>query len=453
MNQSKNTAACGIIVAAPSSGSGKTVFTLGLIRHIKRSGGAVATAKVGPDYIDSAFHTAAAGRNCINLDAWAMRDATISGAVTGLSDGADWIVCEGVMGLFDGAAGGGGSTADLAEKTGWPIILVIDARAQGASVAAIVRGFSYHRKDIEVAGVIFNRVASDRHARILRQACADNMPDVAVLGCLPDDHRIELPSRHLGLVQAEEHGGLSDFLDRAADMVSENVDVKELMALARPSQINKPGKSPAIPIVPLGQRIAVASDIAFAFRYELVIGGWRAAGAEIEFFSPLADQSPAGDADAVYLPGGYPELHCGAIAAAGRFVGGLRDAARRGAVLFGECGGYMVLGRGIVDADGVRHEMASLLGLETSFANPKRHLGYRQVRIVADGPLGSAGAEFCGHEFHYAVHGEKEPFSPLFKCRDAEGTELPPAGMVEGSVMGSFIHLIDAGNGGGNDVA
>ncbi|MDA1091195.1 MAG: cobyrinate a,c-diamide synthase [Proteobacteria bacterium] len=443
----------GFIIAAPASGSGKTVVTLGLLRHLASLGHAVASAKAGPDYIDPAFHAAAGGRQCLNLDSWAMREETLSAVAAGLSRDADIVVCEGVMGLFDGAfvkpgdhsKSKGGSTADLSGLTGWPVVLVIDARAQAESAAAVLKGFAEYRPEVEVAGVIFNRVGGDRHAEILRRACAQSSPGIAVLGCLPRAKGLNLPERHLGLVQAVEHPDLEGFVEAAKALVAEHLDIDRLLELARPLKLEAGADMGASPLAPIGQRIAVAFDEAFAFSYATVIEGWRHAGAEITLFSPLQDEAPAAAADAVYLPGGYPELHAGRLSSASHFLDGLRASANAGAAVFGECGGYMVLGRGLVDADGARHAMAGLLALETSFAEPKLHLGYRRLQASGVGPLGQSGTAFRGHEFHYAqvVEEDGQQGGALFQAADAEGNDLGPVGLVNGKVAGSFIHLID----------
>jgi cobyrinic acid a,c-diamide synthase len=435
----------GLIVAAPASGSGKTVFTLGLLRHLAREGVRMASAKAGPDYIDPAFHAAASGRPCLNLDIWAMRESTLAAALARLSADADLIVCEGVMGLFDGATAREGSTADLAAWTGWPVVLIVDAHAQAASAAALLRGFATHRADVRVAGVVFNRIGGDRHAQVLKESCAAAVPEIAILGCIPRQDGLKLPERHLGLVQAGEHADLDAFLDRAADAIGRAVDVARLQSLTRPACPAAACAAPSLPppLPPPGRRIAVASDAAFAFRYPLVIEGWRAVGSEIVPFSPLADEAPDPAADAVYLPGGYPELHAGRLAAARRFLEGVRAAARRGAAVFGECGGYMMLGEGLVDGDGHRHAMAGLLPLETSFAAPRLHLGYRRATLAAGNFLGRAGRRFRGHEFHYAAVLKEGPGQPLFACADAQGNALGTTGLVAGNVAGSFVHLID----------
>jgi cobyrinic acid a,c-diamide synthase len=433
----------GVILAAPASGSGKTTVTLGILRALAQSGRRVAAAKVGPDYIDAGYLGAAAGRPCLNLDPWAMRPASLHALLTGLAADAELVVCEGVMGLFDGiGAEGAGSTADLARLTGWPVVLVLDVGGQAASAAALVQGFARHRADIRVAAVLFNRVGSPAHAETLRAAVARHVPEVAVLGSVRRAADLALPSRHLGLHQAVEHPDLTAFLDRAAQAVSVQLDLDGLFALAAPANAWRDTDGQIL-WPPLGQRIAVARDDAFAFAYAGLLQAWRQASAELLPFSPLADEAPDAAADAVYLPGGYPELHAGRLAGNARFRDGLRRAVDTGAAVFGECGGYMVLGRGLVDADGARHTMAELLPLETSFATPRLHLGYRRMRLLNDGPLGAAGAGFRGHEFHYAMVLDEGDGAPLFACTDALGASRPDAGRVVGRVAGSFMHLID----------
>lgn len=431
----------GLIIAAPASGSGKTVVTLGLLRCLRDSGVAVAGVKVGPDYIDPAFHAAAGGGTCRTIDRWAMRPATVAGIGGELARNAELAVCEGVMGLFDGAASGEGSTADVAALTGWPVVLVIDARGQGASAAATLRGFAGHRDDVTVAGVVFNRVGSPSHESILRAACAEHLPAIPVLGCLHRDSGLSLPERHLGLVPAGEHPDLESFIAAAAERVAAQVDVAALRRLARPWPVDGTDAQPVLP--PPGQRVAVARDAAFGFAYAGVLDGWRRAGAEVAPFSPLADEAPDPAADAVYLPGGYPELHAGRLAAAARFVDGLRRAADRGAVVFGECGGYMAMGAGLTDAEGRHHAMAGLLAVETSFADRALHLGYRRVSLRESGPLGAAGTRFRGHEFHYATVVSEGGGEPLFAVRDSQGADLGASGRRRGVIMGSFVHLID----------
>ena len=433
--------AAGLIVGAPASGSGKTTITLALLRALRRRGVVVGSFKVGPDYIDPAFHARASGRPCPNLDAWAMRIETLAGLADRLIEQADLVLGEGVMGLFDGAADGTGSTADLASLLDLPVILVVDASRMGSSAAALVEGFTRHRDDVEVAGIVFNRVAGERHAAILRRACDDHFAQ-PVLGCVLSSPNLRLPERHLGLLQAQEVPNLERWLDAAADLVAQHLDLDRLQRLARPFGLGLYGPPPR-PLRPPGQRIALACDAAFAFAYPTTVEGWREAGAEVLPYSPLADQGPDGGADAVFLPGGYPELHAGRLAANRTFLDDLHAAARRGAFVYGECGGFMALGERLVDREGRSHAMAGLLPVATSFAEPRLHLGYRRIRLLEASPLGQAGATFRGHEFHYASLVEACDAPALFEATDARRNPLGPQGARAGTVCGSFLHLID----------
>ena len=347
------------------------------------------------------------------------------------------LVIEGMMGLFDGAADGTGTPADLAALLGLSVVLVIDCSRMSQSVAAVVSGFANFRADIRVAGVVLNRVASDRHERMLRQALsAVRMPVVAVIR---SDTSLALPERHLGLVQAGEHAALEQFIEAAAEVVAKACDFDLLLRAAQQHLIRTSAANIAR-LMPFGQRIAVARDIAFAFCYEHMLLGWRRRGAEISFFSPLADEAPSADADAIYLPGGYPELHAGKLAAAQHFRDGVKAAASRGVRIYGECGGYMVLGEGLVDAAGVRHEMLGLLPVVTSYEKRQRHLGYR--RVV---PLANSFFEkpMTAHEFHYSTIVSEGEADRLFAVRDALDTDLGTAGLQRGNIAGSYMHLID----------
>ncbi|WP_372096043.1 cobyrinate a,c-diamide synthase [Tistrella mobilis] len=435
-----------LILAAPASSGGKTTMTLGLLRAFRRRGLGPAAAKLGPDYIDPAFHEAASGRPSVNLDGWAMAPARLARLIEGRMP-AGLLAIEGVMGLFDGApapgVSGDGSAAALARLFALPVLLVVDAAAQARSAAALIHGFRSFDPAVQVAAVIFNRVGGPGHRRVLAAAAAE--AGVPALGFVPRRADIALPSRHLGLVQARETTDLEALLDRLADLVTAHVDLDAVAALARPATLGarlvaaEPG--PAVP--PPGGRIALARDDAFAFIYPHLLADWHAAGAEVLPFSPLAGQAPDPSADAVWLPGGYPELHAGRLATDRAWVRGLVVARDRGAVIFGECGGYMALGQGLTDADGRDWPMAGLLGLSTSFAARRLHLGYRLGRMVA-GPL--EGRLWRGHEFHYATI-TAERGDPLWSSvEDATGAAVEGAqGLRAGRVAGSFLHLIAAG--------
>ncbi|WP_066717867.1 cobyrinate a,c-diamide synthase [Sphingomonas pituitosa] len=433
----------GLIVAAPASGTGKTTVMLGLLRALRDEGIAVAPFKNGPDYIDPAFHRAASGRPSRNLDSWAM-DGALLDALVGEARGADLVLAEGSMGLFDGVAqrgaSGTGATADLARRYGWPVILVVDVSGQAQSAAATALGFAGLDPDVPFAGVILNRVASPRHERLVRTGM--DAAGIRVLGALPRRADLVLPERHLGLVQAVEHPDLDRVIGDYADFLREHVDLAAVRAAAQASAQMGAGEAGAGGPPPPAQRIAIAQDAAFSFLYPHLLEGWLRAGAEILPFSPLADEAPARHADLVWLPGGYPELHAGTIAAAGRFLGGLRAHAETRPV-HGECGGYMVLGEALVDKAGETHRMAGLLGLVTSHAQRRMHLGYRQAILHAPVAGLPAGARLTGHEFHYATI-VSQTDAPLADVRDADGNLVPETGSVRGRATGSFFHLIAA---------
>jgi cobyrinic acid a,c-diamide synthase len=429
----------GLLISASRSGSGKTTVTLGLLAALKRRGMRVRAAKAGPDFIDPAFHAAATGCGSVNLDSWAMPPALLDALMMEAS-AADIAVIEGAMGLFDGVegeAGRTGASADLAARYRLPVVLVLDVTAQAQSAAAVARGFMTHDPDVHIGGVILNKVGSPRHARLAGEAIA--VLGLPVLGAIPRDAALILPERHLGLVQAGEHGNLAVRLAQLADMAEAHLDLDAITALAAPLAPRSGDLSSAL--TPPGQRIALAQDAAFSFIYPHLIDGWRKAGAEIVPFSPLANEAPPDDCDICWLPGGYPELHAGTLAAATRFREGLaRFAATR--AVHGECGGYMVLGESLEDANGVTHTMTGLLGHTTSFRQRKLHLGYREARLRADTPLRMASARLRGHEFHYASlvsAGHDEPFAELV---DAQGQPVPERGGRRGNVTGTFFHAI-----------
>jgi cobyrinic acid a,c-diamide synthase len=425
----------GVLIAAPSSGAGKTTLTLGLLRALRNAGRSVVSAKSGPDYIDPRFHEAASGAPCVNLDAWAMTSGTLKNLAMDQAAGHDLLIVEGAMGLFDGAANGRGSAADLARTLNLPIVLVVDCAKQAQSVAALVHGFKSYRSDVALAGVILNRVGSARHEKMLRSAL--KTVDVTVVGALPRSVDLSLPERHLGLVQAGEHQDLKTFLQKAADICAQHVDLERLYGLAT-ELASSEIVAPALP-TPLGQRISVARDLAFAFSYPHQLRFWQNQGAELSFFSPLADEHPSPDADAIFLPGGYPELHAGRLAGAQKFRDGMQASSTSGKLIYGECGGYMTLGTVLVDGTGEAHEMLGLLPLETSFQTRKRHLGYRRVRSL--GGLPWTGF-LSAHEFHYASIVSEGAADRLFAAEDAEGNHLAEMGLRQGNVMGSFAHVI-----------
>ena len=429
----------GIVISACASSAGKTTVTLAILRAFKNSGVRVRGAKGGPDYIDPQFHEVACGCSSVNLDAWAMNDTMLRSMAMHefCGEETEFLIVEGAMGVLDGAGmSGEGSTAALSESLGLPVVLVLDASKQARSAVLGSLGLKVARPDLNLAGVILNNVGSPRHESILRNSFRSE--GIPVVGSVPCDANLGLPDRHLGLVPVGEHEAAERWMEYAASIAERHVDLDALRSIASPISCETNDPIP-VGIDPLGQKIAVARDDAFAFAYPHLLSHWRRAGAEMEFFSPLADQPPPADADAVFLPGGYPELHAGAISAAAQFRDGMRRSARRNARIYGECGGYMVLGKELQDKDGERHEMLGFLMHRTTFKSRRLHLGYRVLKAKPGAPFSGA---YSGHEFHYSQLQEPERGNPLFAACDADGNALPDSGGIDRNVSGSFAHLI-----------
>jgi cobyrinic acid a,c-diamide synthase len=430
----------GLIVSAPRSSSGTTTVTLGLLGALKRKGVVVRAAKSGPDYIDPAFHAAATAGKGVNLDTWAMPPALIDALIADAAQDAELLVIEGAMGLFDGVPGTpgrSGAAADLAARFSLPVLLILDVSGQSQSAAAVAAGFAAFDPKVRLGGVVLNKLGSDRHRTLIADALAPR--GIPVLGAIPRDETLMLPERHLGLVQASEHPDLAARLASFADMAARHLDLDAIAAMA--ASLKGSSASASATLKPPGQRIALAYDAAFSFVYAHVLDGWRSSGAEIVPFSPLNDEPPQDTCDVCWLPGGYPELHAGQLAASRRFSEGVASFAQTRPV-HGECGGYMVLGQGLEDAKGVRHAMAGLLSHATSFAKRKLHLGYRQARLLSDHALGVAGDVVRGHEFHHATITDKGHDDPFVEVTDAQGRPVTETGSRRGLVSGTFFHAI-----------
>jgi len=432
----KMASSAGLMVAGLSSGSGKTLISLGLMRALKNRGVDIRGAKAGPDYIDPGFHRVALGHDSVNLDPYAMSPSLLSALAA--YQGGDFLLIEGVMGVHDG---GKASSSHLAAMLGIPVVLVMDISGQAETVAAVAAGIktSLNRIGVTLAGVIFNRCRSQRHRDMAASALADT--GIILLGAIMEDKGMSVPSRHLGLVQAEDLDGIETIIHTAAKVMAAEVDLEKIIAAGQPlRQVDEGASNKAIAIPPPGQRVAVARDRAFGFAYAHLLAGWHRAGAEIFPFSPLADEALPTGCDFVFLPGGYPELHLPELAAASRFMESLRQMAIENIPIYGECGGYMVLGQAIIDADGETVPMAGLLDCETSFAHRRLSLGYRQIEALADIPLPPRAT---AHEFHYTT-AISEKGTPAFAARDRDGRDLGTMGLVKGSVFGSYAHLIAA---------
>ncbi|GAA4793770.1 cobyrinate a,c-diamide synthase [Actinomycetospora chlora] len=430
-----------VVVAAPSSGSGKTTVTTGLLGALAAQGTAVAPFKVGPDYVDPGYHALAAGRPGRNLDPVLVDPATLPGLVGHGARGADLAVVEGVMGLFDGRIGrdpdGDGSTAHVARLLDAPVVLVVDARGQARSVAALLTGFRAFDPRVRLAGVVLNRVGTKRHEEVLRSACAE--VGLPVLGVLPRHAELAVPSRHLGLVTAAEHGAAARAaVDAMAGLVAAHVDLDAVVALARSAPATAaPVWDPAAAVGgPVGGEpvVAVAGGPAFTFGYPEHAELLAAGGARVVTVDPARDEAlPAGTAGLV-LPGGFPEEHVEALSANAPLRAAVRDFAAAGGPVHAECGGLLYLSRTLDGAP-----MCGVLDADAAMG-PRLSLGYRTATAAADSPLAAAGETVTGHEFHRTVTTPRSGAAPAWRWDGAE-----PEGFVTGGVHASYLHTHPAG--------
>jgi cobyrinic acid a,c-diamide synthase len=438
-----------IIIAAPMSGSGKTTITIGLLECLRRRGLKVAPFKVGPDFIDPGYHRLVTGRPSLNLDAWICDPETVQEIFADFSSDADIAVIEGVMGLFDGFSGRSdeGSTAQIAKLTGSTVFLVVDAKGYARSIAALVEGFIEFDPDIRIGGVIFNNVSSENHARILREAVESNLPSVRVLGCILRDRLLHLPSRHLGLMTAEEVDLSQEYLDHLVEVIRGSIDLGVLWAAASSGEIiDRPAKAPAMaPSV----RIAVARDAAFCFVYECNLRLLTEAGAELVEFSPLADASLPEGISGIYLPGGYPEVHAKDLAANTAMLDAVRGAVEAGMPVYAECGGFIYLTRGVTDDLGNIDSLKGFVGIfpvTTSMLDHRKTLGYREISLREESILGRRGTVVRGHEFHYSEMEEMpDGIDRLYQVRKGQ-SDLGTEGYRYKNCLASYIHLHFASN-------
>lgn len=440
-----------LVVAGVSSGVGKTTVTLGLLEALRARGLVVQAFKVGPDFIDPAYHALATGRPSYNLDGWMGGREQVVSTVRAHAGDADVAVVEGVMGCFDGRDGHSedGSTAQVAKWLGAPVVLVVDASAVARSAAAIVLGFERFDPALSLAGVIFNRAGGATHRRWLGEGLASSGATAGCLGAIPLDARVALPERHLGLVTAAEGGYSLALRRRLAEMVEAHADVGGLIATARsgierggpPSAANagrEPGPSAAHGT---SVTIAVARDRAFQFYYPDNLEALERAGARLVFWSPVADRALP-EADGLYLGGGYPELYGRELAANAPMREAVGAFAASGRPVLGECGGLMYLAESLTDLDGRCWPMAGVLPADVVMERGRLTLGYREVTLDAAGPLGPAGTRARGHEFHCSRLGAVPASIPrLFAATDGSGGGPRPEGFAIGGASMSYIHL------------
>jgi cobyrinic acid a,c-diamide synthase len=445
-----------IIIAAPNSGSGKTTITLGLMAYFRRRGLKVAPFKVGPDFIDPGYHGLVCGCPSINLDGWICSPAFVQETFSRHSAGADIAVIEGVMGLFDGISGVSdqGSTAHVARITGSPVVLVVDARSLARSAAALVKGFAEFDPRVRVAGVIFNNVAGESHARLLREALETLDTEIRSFGFIPRDARLHIPSRHLGLLTVDENPLSEEYLDHLAEVIKVHLDLALLWAAGAPS--------PTDPVLPFevekGQvmtfdktvkchdltPIAVARDEAFCFVYEDNLRLLREAGAKLVQFSPLRDEQLPDGIGGIYLPGGYPEIYADALKHNRGMTEGIRNAVEAGMPVYAECGGFIYLTEGVVDSKNemeLFHEMLGIFPVRTRMLSRRKALGYREVELTRDSLLGPRGTIARGHEFHYSEMGEMPAqVEWVYRVRKS-GTDLGTEGYAYKNCLASYVHL------------
>ncbi len=424
----------GVLLAGTHSGCGKTTVTLGLMAALRQRGLAVAPFKCGPDFIDPTLHKLATGRVSHNLDPWMCGDAFVQGCFTRHASAADVAVVEGVMGLFDGAAGSG---AHLAKVLGLPVVLVIDARSMAESAAAVVKGFEELDPAVRVAGVILNRVGSERHLGLLRDAIAAHCR-AEVLGHLPRDQAFVIPERHLGLRMGSEKPLDEAAIDRLAGTVTRHVDLGRLAVLAATAAPQPPAKAAGGSPVPPRVRIGIARDAAFCFYYEENLASLAAAGAEPVEFSPLTDRALPANLAGLYLGGGYPELYAAELAANQGMRAAIRDWSLSGRPLYAECGGFMYLTGGIHDSDGRFHPMAGVFPVEARMQRGRASLGYREATLTSPTMFGRPGVTLRGHEFHYSAIGPM-PATVARAYRLGDGRE--EGYLINQRTLGSYLHL------------
>ena len=430
-----------LVIAGSHSGVGKTTVTLAILAALKVRGRRVQSFKVGPDFIDPSHHAAVTGRPSRNLDGWMLEADVNRGIFTRAAMDADLSIIEGMMGLFDGSSPVSeiGSTAELAKQLDAPVLLVVDGSAMARSAAAMVSGYVKFDPALRVAGILFNRISSEGHYKLLKEA-VEQETDVTVVGYLRPDPAVTVTDRHLGLVMAMEQGG-GELYGRLGQAAVETIDLDRIEALARSSrELTAPVSQPVQKTQERMVRIGVAQDQAFCFYYTDNLEFLEAAGAELVNFSPLNDQVLP-DVDMLYLGGGYPELHGAALARNVTMRMAIRQFAEQGGTIYSECGGMMYLTQAIRDVAGTSYDMVGLFPAEMVMQKSELTLGYRTVELSRDCVLGASGTTVRGHEFHYSTMVPKG--LPNYACvlRDAQGNPKGQDGLSVGNTMALYTHL------------
>jgi cobyrinic acid a,c-diamide synthase len=431
----------GFVIAGTNSGCGKTTVSLGLMALLKRKGYTVAPFKVGPDYIDPGHHTRITGRASRNLDGWMLsRDYNTAAFEQGTQD-ADIAVVEGVMGLYDGYDGKSenGSTAQMAKWLDLPVILVVNAQSMARSVAALVKGFETFDPDVTFAGVIFNKLGSERHLAYVKEALEGHVK-IPCLGGIFRNDTVAIPERHLGLVTDDEHGLSDAQIGALADRVDEGVDILELLHTVEYDP-GRPEHHPEQETPERRVRIGIARDRAFCFYYPDNLEILERAGAECVFFSPMDDTRLPENLSGLYLGGGYPELFAEKLAANTDMRDAIRKASETGMPIYAECGGFMYLCREIRDFDGKTFPMTGCFDFTATMLQKLRSLGYREVTLSDDTVIGPKGAVIKGHEFHYSKIDEETDTPTAYGVTPRAGGHETREGYRVNNTLGSYIHL------------
>jgi cobyrinic acid a,c-diamide synthase len=437
----------GVLIAGTHSGVGKTTVTLAILEALVQRGVKVQSFKVGPDYLDPAFHEMATGRPSRNLDGWMMGKPAVLKSFSLASGDADFSVIEGVMGLYDGLRGRSeeGSSAQVAKWLSLPVLLVLDAKGLARTAGALVLGLQQFDPQVKIEGVIFNRIGSPNHLEILKES-VEATCKIKVLGGIPADSSISIPERHLGLVQARECF-TSSMSSKLAELAEKHLDLDHLLEMGTlsdsdpfPFELNRAKVKPKC-------KIAVARDEAFNFYYQDNLDLLENAGAKLVFFSPLHDPLIP-EADSLYFGGGYPELHVLPLSQNSSMLASVQGFAKRGGPIYGECGGLMFLSRSIETVDEKLFPMAGLLPGRVKMGRKLKALGYREVVSLADNLLFQKGERAKGHEYHYSEWVEdsdggspKEWPLAYHLFRGGEAAELKEEGFAKGSILASYIHL------------
>jgi cobyrinic acid a,c-diamide synthase len=425
------------VVSGTSSGSGKTLVALGIMEALRRRGLTVQPFKAGPDYIDPGLHSLLLGRPSYNLDTWMMGVKGVRATFAAAASASDCAVVEGVMGLFDGRGGGAeaGSTAHLSKVLGLPVVLVANAEKAAQSMGAVVKGFETYDASVDLRWVIFNKVGSERHEKILRESVRGSK--VKVLGCIPRDAALTLESRHLGLLTAGDMGGSwGAFVKSAGDAIEESVYLDSLLRSKTIFNAGAPG-----PAEPARVRIAVAMDRAFSFYYQENLDILRDFGAELVPFSPLSDKSLHESIGGIYIGGGYPELYAKALEDNRLLRDEIRQAVEKGMPVYAECGGLMYLGKSI-EHEGRVSRMAGVFPWTTRLLPKRKALGYREAALTSICPFLKKG-KIRGHEFHYSEMSAGGT-GTAYMVSGGEGTG--EEGFVYRNALASYIHLHFASN-------